>query len=120
FLFQLLKYFDGPSPLKSEIVGAIILPGAVMGFLFLMPFIGKFRIGHLFNVVFIVALIAGAAGLTAIAIRDDHFDTYAAWRKMDEARIAALPTEKRERVQKLINTSRDFRVAKEQAERDAQ
>jgi ubiquinol-cytochrome c reductase cytochrome b subunit len=37
FLFQLLKYFPG----QSEIVGAMIIPGLVMGIVFLMPMLGR-------------------------------------------------------------------------------
>lgn len=67
FLFQLLKYFHG----TQEIIGAIYIPGAVVGVLFLMPFIGKFEIGHKFNIAFIVALLLGAGALTGLAIKED-------------------------------------------------
>src|SRR4051812_47231299 len=49
FLFQFLKYFPG----ESEIWGAMIIPGIFMGILFLMPFIGKWQLGHRFNVMFL-------------------------------------------------------------------
>ena len=52
FLFQLLKYLDKYPP----IVGAIIVPGAVMLSLFLMPFIGRWKLGHRFNIVWTFAL----------------------------------------------------------------
>ncbi len=40
--------------------------------LFLMPFIGHWRLGHRFNVVWTFALLAGAGVLTALAWHDDH------------------------------------------------
>jgi quinol-cytochrome oxidoreductase complex cytochrome b subunit/mono/diheme cytochrome c family protein len=67
FLFQFLKYFHG----KTEIIGAIVIPGAVVGFMFLMPFIAKFKGGHQFNIAFIAVLFLGALGLTGLALRDD-------------------------------------------------
>jgi ubiquinol-cytochrome c reductase cytochrome b subunit len=74
FLFQLLKYLEAFPP----IVGAVIVPGLVMLSLFLMPFIGKWRLGHRFNVVWTFALLIGAGLLTALAWRADHNGTTAA------------------------------------------
>jgi ubiquinol-cytochrome c reductase cytochrome b subunit len=68
FLFQLLKYLEAFPP----IVGAVIVPGLVMLSLFLMPFIGKWELGHRFNVVWTFALLIGAGVLTALAWRADH------------------------------------------------
>ena len=68
FLFQLLKYLDAFSP----VVGAVIVPGLVMLSLFLMPFVGRWELGHRFNVVWTIALLAGASVLTVLAWRDDH------------------------------------------------
>ena len=73
FLFQLLKYLAAFPP----VVGAVIVPGLVMFSLFLMPFIGRWELGHRFNVVWTIALLAGAAVLTAIAWRADHSGTTA-------------------------------------------
>ena len=72
FLFQFLKYF----PAETEIWGAIVIPGLVMGILFLMPFIGnwkagQWKIGHWSNLVFLYVLIAGAGLLTYLASPDD-------------------------------------------------
>lgn len=67
FLFQFLKYFHG----SWEIVGAIVIPGAIMGSLFLMPFIGRTKVGHIFNVAFLLLLLAGAGVLTGVAVYDD-------------------------------------------------
>lgn len=68
FLFQLLKYFPG----ASEIWGAIILPGLVMGLIFLIPYFGKWELGHRFNIGMLVALIAGVGLLTYLAIAEDN------------------------------------------------
>jgi ubiquinol-cytochrome c reductase cytochrome b subunit len=69
FLFQLLKYFPG----KAEVVGAILLPGAVTLVLFLMPILGRWRLGHVFNIGFLLVLIfGGIVPLTVLAWRDDH------------------------------------------------
>jgi ubiquinol-cytochrome c reductase cytochrome b subunit len=67
FLFQFLKYFPG----ESELIGAIVIPGLVMGLFFIMPFIGKVKMGHAFNVLFIFALLGGAGYLTFEAMRQD-------------------------------------------------
>jgi ubiquinol-cytochrome c reductase cytochrome b subunit len=68
FLFQLLKYLEAFPP----IVGAVIVPGLVMLSLFLMPFIGRWELGHRFNVVWTFALLIGAGVLTVLAWRADH------------------------------------------------
>src|SRR5207248_6684151 len=57
FLFQFLKYFPG----ESEIIGAMVIPGAIVGVLFLMPFIGRWKLGHTFNVAFIFGIFGGIA-----------------------------------------------------------
>ncbi len=67
FLFQFLKFF----PAETEIWGALIIPGLVMGIIFLMPFIGKWKLGHNFNVGLLCCLIAGAGLLTYWAMLDD-------------------------------------------------
>ena len=69
FLFQMLKLpiFSG----ENEIYGAILLPGAIIGFLFFMPIIGRWNLGHRFNVAFVCALLIGALMLTGVALRSD-------------------------------------------------
>jgi len=69
FLFQFLKieFYEG----APEIIGAIIVPGALMGVLFLMPLLGRWRLGHGFNVAFLAALGIGIGVLTYQAKRDD-------------------------------------------------
>jgi ubiquinol-cytochrome c reductase cytochrome b subunit len=68
FLYQSLKYL-------SPFMGAIVVPGLVMLILFLMPFIGRWELGHRFNVVWTFALLVGAGILTALAWHHDHNGT---------------------------------------------
>jgi ubiquinol-cytochrome c reductase cytochrome b subunit len=67
FLFQFLKYFPG----ETEIWGSIVIPGMLFGVIALMPFIGKWKLGHRFNVGFLFALIIGGVLLTRAAVRED-------------------------------------------------
>ncbi|MHB8524351.1 MAG: cytochrome b N-terminal domain-containing protein [Limisphaerales bacterium] len=70
FLFQLLKYFPG----KTEILGAMVLPSVVLAALFAMPFLGRRKPGHYFNLAFLFALLLSVAWLTYGAIRQDRHD----------------------------------------------
>jgi ubiquinol-cytochrome c reductase cytochrome b subunit len=70
FLFEFLKYFPG----EWEIFGAIIIPSAALGIIFLMPLIARWRAGHAFNLAFLCFLVAGAALLTVLALRQDKND----------------------------------------------
>ncbi len=103
FLFQFLKWFPG----ELEIWGAFIIPGVVMLVLFAMPWIGRTRGGHIFNVALLVVLLGGAALLTVQAIFDDY---RAGWTTIAEG--AETPPE--------IEASRRFLEAKKQAVRDAE
>jgi len=101
FLFQFLKWFPG----ELEIWGAFVIPGLIVGVLFLMPWIGRTKVGHLFNVAFLVVLLGGAAFLTVQAIQDDHLAASVA--KTDENEAA-------------FNASKEFLKAKEEAHHDAE
>src|SRR5882672_12908923 len=68
FLFQFLKLFPG----GTELWGAIIIPTLVMLVIFLMPFIGRWRLGHRFNLGLLFALLLGAGLLTLQATSQDH------------------------------------------------
>ena len=68
FLFQFLKYFPG----RTELLGSVVIPGLVFGVIALMPFFGRWRLGHRFNVGFLFALLAGAGLLTLAALREDQ------------------------------------------------
>jgi ubiquinol-cytochrome c reductase cytochrome b subunit len=68
FLFQFLKFFPG----GTEIWGAIIIPSLAMLVIFLMPFLGRWQLGHKFNLGLLVALLAGAGLLTYLARAEDR------------------------------------------------
>lgn len=74
FLFQFLKLFPG----HLEVIGALVVPAAIVGFMFLMPFIGRVQAGHWLNVLFLLALLVGAGVLTGMAWWDDHCYEYVA------------------------------------------
>lgn len=81
FLFQFLKYFPG----HTEVWGAIILPTVGLLILAAMPLVGRWRLGHRFNLTFLVALGIGAALLTLQARRQDQADpTFLAARAQSE------------------------------------
>ena len=71
FLFQFLKVFEGFGA-SGEFFGAIVVPGLVMGVMFLMPILGRWQFGHRFNVAFTFALLAGIGLLTAMATNEDY------------------------------------------------
>ncbi len=70
FLYQLLKYFPG----KTEIIGAIILPTITMLVLVAIPIIGKWKLGHRFNLGFIGVMLFGVALLSWQAVQADKHD----------------------------------------------
>lgn len=78
FLFQFLKLFEGHGA-TGEFLGAIVIPGLIVGFMFLMPLIGRWRVGHWLNVAFLLALIAGIVWLTFSAYREDHRSAWVNW-----------------------------------------
>jgi ubiquinol-cytochrome c reductase cytochrome b subunit len=82
FLFQFLKVFEGWGA-TGEFLGAIVVPGLIMGVMFLMPIIGNWKLGHRFNVAFTLGIVAGAGLLTAMALNEDY---YALW--ADKAALA--------------------------------
>ena len=90
FLYQLLKYFPG----RTEIIGAIVLPTLVMLVLVAIPILGRWKLGHRFNLGFIGALLFGAALLTWQAIaadrNDAQFQVAKATSKRDAARAVEL------------------------------
>jgi ubiquinol-cytochrome c reductase cytochrome b subunit len=71
FLFQMLKYFEGP---RMEILGAIGIPTFILIVLFLIPLLDKVLwrwLAHGFTVLFCIGLICGAAWLTVQAVKAD-------------------------------------------------
>jgi quinol-cytochrome oxidoreductase complex cytochrome b subunit/mono/diheme cytochrome c family protein len=139
FLFQFLKVFEGWGA-TGEFLGAIIVPGFVLGMMFLMPIVGRWNLGHRFNVAFTLAILAGAGLLTALALHEDYqalWSDRAAFADVeelfeesggDEAKIATAlgndPTKIatfRKRLHKLeaIRRSEAFLTASSQAQADA-
>ncbi len=71
FLFQFLKLFEGWGA-RGEFFGAIVAPGLIMLAMFLMPIFGRWKLGHRFNILFTLCLLAGIGWLTASAYIEDH------------------------------------------------
>lgn len=113
FLFEGLKYFNeetlGPT-FGNEFFGAIVAPGLVMGFLFLMPIIGRWKLGHGFNVAMLIAMIFGASLLTAKALQTDY---YSEWHSTDLAESAS--EEEKTLHAKRIQDSLNYLAAKKDA-----
>ncbi len=69
FLFQFLKLpFFGEG---NEVWGAIYIPGMAVGLICLMPFIGRWKLGHVFNIGIIFVFLGGAGALTYLAKQED-------------------------------------------------
>ncbi len=90
-LFQLLKKFPG----KLEVVGTIIVPGAIMGTLFALPLLNKVLprgFAHFVACAFVFALLGGAGYLTYESlVEDEHNVAFQAARKgADATRDRAL------------------------------
>lgn len=89
-LFQFLKYFEG----ERLIWGSLIIPGMVFGLLILMPFLGRWKVGHAFNVFVLISGLGGFAYLTTIAFakdaRDEHYRTAVRQAHQDAARAKEL------------------------------
>ncbi len=82
FLFQFLKWFPG----ELEVWGAIVIPSLVLAVLFLVPWIGRSRGGHLCNVALLICLLGGVSLLTAQALNDDYL---ANWTERSDENAAA-------------------------------
>lgn len=122
FLFQLLKYFHG----TQEYIGALVIPGVVVTILALMPLVGRFQVGHLFNRAFIVCILLGAGVLTCLAFSEDYFVYVAKWMKWDYKNhpkwlFAGHDVDGKETdsFDKTLASSRDFLHAREEAERSS-
>jgi len=78
FLFRFLKFswvsHAGEVTGLGEAFGAVVLPGAVMLIIVLMPLIAKIRGGHQFNVAFLMVSVLGAIGLTGVALYEDWWE----------------------------------------------
>jgi len=84
FLFQFLKVFEGWGA-TGEFLGAILVPGLIMGVMFLMPILGNWKLGHRFNVAFTLGILAGVAVLTGLALDEDYYALWADKQQVAEA-----------------------------------
>jgi quinol-cytochrome oxidoreductase complex cytochrome b subunit/mono/diheme cytochrome c family protein len=84
-LFQLLKYFPG----KQEMIGTIVIPGAILVVMLLIPLFDRVlpnRLAHLLACSLVFALVGGAGYLTYQAWRSDANDRqYLATRERADA-----------------------------------
>ncbi len=119
FLFQMLKYFPGDQTFlwqSLEFWGAIAVPGLVMLVLALMPLVGRWRLGHAFNLCFLACLMIGISLLTAQAYYDDH---HADWSPKDSAKFANNADQQKQ-YEAAWDASRQHLDAIEQAALDAE
>ncbi|HXG49051.1 MAG TPA: cytochrome b N-terminal domain-containing protein, partial [Methylomirabilota bacterium] len=68
FLFQFLKYFPG----SAEVWGAIVIPTVLLLVVFAMPFLGRWKLGHRFNLGLLWSLLGGVGLLTWLALHEDR------------------------------------------------
>lgn len=66
--------FSHMFPGSLQILPIFVIPSIVFGLFVLMPFIGLHRAGHVFNVVLLVALLAGIVYLSVDVVRHDRQD----------------------------------------------
>lgn len=72
FLFRFLK-MEFIQKYGTE-VGAVYVPTLIIGVIVLMPFIGRTRAGHIFNLSFLGVLLAAMGYLSFIAVKEDAAD----------------------------------------------
>jgi ubiquinol-cytochrome c reductase cytochrome b subunit len=70
FLFRFLKFQAIEH--YGLAFGAIYIPGVIMLVFLLMPIVGRWKPGHVFNITFTLLLMAGIAGLTGLALYEDR------------------------------------------------
>jgi ubiquinol-cytochrome c reductase cytochrome b subunit len=70
WLFQMLKYFHG----EREVIATVIIPGALMTVLILIPLFDKVlpgKLAHFLACTFVFALVGGAGYLTYLGFQED-------------------------------------------------
>jgi ubiquinol-cytochrome c reductase cytochrome b subunit len=89
-LFQLLKYFPG----RLEVVGAIVIPGAVMTLLALLPWIDRARTRGLRDRRWLLSglavLVAAVTTLTVMGAMDTPPAASAEWNVREQAGLALI------------------------------
>jgi ubiquinol-cytochrome c reductase cytochrome b subunit len=103
FLFQLLKYFEGP----LEVFATVVLPGVAVGALFLVPFIDRKAVLPVLKRTLAMAIVGiaglGWTGLTVAAIRSTPPEARLAdtagpqeWRDLTPVELAGVALFKKE------------------------
>ena len=91
-LYQLSNFeiFAG----EKKIIPIFVIPGLLMGYVFLLPFIGRVKVLHWFNVFAVACLFVGFCYLTGASYHHDYFDPAMESYRRDEnnARKAAERT----------------------------
>jgi quinol-cytochrome oxidoreductase complex cytochrome b subunit len=89
-LFQLLKYFPG----KLEVVGAIVIPGAVMTLLALLPWIDRARSRGLrerkWLLTGLAGLVAAVTALTVMGAMDKPASAGTGWNVREQAGLVLM------------------------------
>ncbi len=112
FLFQFLKLFSGYGE-RGELLGAIVIPGGVMLLLFLMPFVGRWKLGHGFNVGLVICLLLGVVFLTGQAAWDDNL---ARWLAKPEASEGKELSDRQKAALARYEASQEYLKAVEEAD----
>lgn len=86
-LFALLKDFD-------LITGAFVIPGVVALAVFLMPFLGRWKLGHAFNLLFLAAVLGYFVHYTLVAFGHD-------WESEEHQAAVAAAHRDAERIKEL-------------------
>jgi quinol-cytochrome oxidoreductase complex cytochrome b subunit/mono/diheme cytochrome c family protein len=115
FLFQFLKLFSGYGE-RGELMGAIVIPGAVMLLVFLMPLVGRWKLGRGFNIGLLACLMLGVLLLTVQAVWDDNL---ARWVAKPEASEGSKLTSKEKKALARYEASQAYLKAVEESEETA-
>ncbi len=59
---------------SGTIVPIFVIPGALVCLFLLMPFIGRWRLGHVFNIVLVLVLLGGNVYLSCKVLAEDRAD----------------------------------------------
>ncbi|HEX3314093.1 MAG TPA: cytochrome b N-terminal domain-containing protein [Gemmataceae bacterium] len=73
FLFQLLKYFNGP----HRLIGTLYIPNGALLLLLILPLLGIGRMrpfGRVVGILVVLGLLGGAATLTLLAMQEDSVE----------------------------------------------